>query len=173
MTTPTVQPVYGAPGSITNAIASLGTSATLVAGWESATVDNTSTLYDDVLVSGQVTVGTSPTAGTVINVYCVAPLNPATPTWPDVFDGTTGAKTITSLGVGAGFLRLVTSLSVDTTTSSRAYAFSPVSIASLYGGVMPQKFALFTTHNTGVNLNATAGDHFVVTQGINYATPSI
>ena len=172
MTTPTVQPVYGAVAALTNAIASLGTSSTFVAGYESATFDNSSTLYDEVFVSGKVTVGTTPTINTSINIYVVAPIDVDGGTWPDVFDGTTSAETITSVGVGQGFLKLLVSLTVDATTSDRAYPYcAPVS--PLFGGVVPKKFVLFTTHNTGVNLNSTGGNQVTRTQGINFAMPSV
>lgn len=175
MTTPTIQPVYGTPASLTNAIASLATSSTFVAGYESAVFDNSSTLYDDVLLSCKVRVGTTPTVNTQIVVYVVAPIDPTSGSevWPDVFDGTTGAETLTSFGVGAGFLKRAIVMYVDSTTSDRDYFGGPVSVAALFWGTVPKKFVLFTTHNTGVNLNSTGGNHVFTTQGIYSAIPSV
>ena len=51
-------------------------------------------------------------------------------------------------------------------TSDRAYHFTGVSVRQAFGSVLPSKFVLFTTHNTGVNLNATAGNHEFRYQGI-------
>jgi hypothetical protein len=50
-------------------------------------------------------------------------------------------------------------------TSDRAYSFV-FTIAELFGGVVPLKWGLFVTHNTGVNLNATAGNHWFHWTGI-------
>lgn len=149
--------------TLTNAIASLATSATWVAGYESATVDNTTNLYLDYIFDGQVTVGTTPTSGTEIRIYVVASVDGST--WPDVFDGTTGAETVTSEGVRDGFTKLAAVMRCDSTTSNRAYPFA-FSVAPLYGGVVPPKFALFTVHNTGVSLNSTAGNHAFRYRGV-------
>lgn len=148
---------YAASSALTISPASLATSATFLAGRESSEVDNTTNKYLDYLLAGKITVGTTPTASTEIRIYVVALMEDAT--WPDVFDGTDSAETVTSAGVGSGFLRLAASMEVDATTSDRTYHFGPVSIASLFGGSLPKKWVAFVTHNTGVNLNATAGNH--------------
>lgn len=153
----------GTSTALTNAIASLGSSATWVAGYESAVVDNTTNLYLDYTLEGKVTVGTTPTINTEIRIYVVASFDGTT--WPDVFDGTTSAETVTSEGVRDGYAKLAAVLRVDATTSDRAYPFS-FSVASLYGGVCPAKFVLFTTHNTGVNLNATGGNQTCNYRGV-------
>lgn len=150
---------YAASSALTITLASLASSATFVAGAESDAVDNTSNKYLDYLLAGKVTVGTSPTANTEIRVYVAALIEDST--YPDVFDGTGSAETITSVGVGSGFLRLAATMLVDATTSDRTYWFGPVSVASLFGGVMPKKFVVFVAHSTAVNLNSTAGNHAV------------
>lgn len=154
---------YGSSTAITNAIQSLATSSTWLAGYESDVVDNTTNLYLDYTIEGKVTVGTTPTANTEIRIYVVASFDGTT--WPDVFDGTTGAETITSAGVRDGFAKLAAVLTVDATTSDRSYPFS-FTVASLFGGVCPAKFLLFTAHNTGVNLNSTGGNHVFNHRGI-------
>lgn len=154
---------YGTSTALTNAVASLASSASWTAGYESDVVDNTTNKYLDYTVEGKVTVGTTPTASTEIRIYVVASFDGTT--WPDVFDGTTGAETVTSAGVGSGFLKLAAVMSVDSTTSDRAYPFS-FTVAALFGGVCPAKFVLFTTHNTGVNLNSTGGNHSTNYRGV-------
>lgn len=171
MTTPTVQPVYASPTALTNAIQSLASSGTFVAGYESDLIDNTTTKYGDVIVSGKVTVGTSPTTGTQILIYIVPAIDPSGTTWPDVFDGTTSAETVTSAGVARGYSTLAKILDVDSTTSDRAYAYS-FSIRNVLG-YMPQKCVLFTTHNTAVNLNSTGSNQVTTIQGYNDAIPSV
>lgn len=161
----TVSNNYAADAQLTISLASLASSSTFVAGQESAVVDNSSNLYLDALLSGKVTVGTTPTVNTQILVY-VFGQNNDTPTYPDVMDGTDSAETLTSVGVGRGFLKLAAVLDVDSTTSDRAYPFGPVSVAALFGGALPQRWSVFVTHNTGVALNATAGNHEISYQGV-------
>lgn len=155
---------YAASSALTCTLASLASNATWVTGRESNEVDNSTNLYLDYLLAGQVTVGTTPTLNTEIRIYVVGTLND-TPTWPDVFDGTDSDETATSVGVRDGFAKLAAVLTVDSTTSNRAYPFGPISVAALFGGILPKKFSVFVAHNTGVALNATGGNHFI------YITP--
>ena len=156
---------YAASATITISLASLGSSATWVAGRESDVVLNTSFLYIDAYVSGVIRVGTSPTAGTQIRVMVYAAMND-TPTYPDVFDGTDSAETITSAGVGNGMLAQGALLDVDATTSDRDYFVKPFSVAKLFDWVMPTHWGLFVTHNTGQNLNSTGGNHVLKYTGV-------
>lgn len=165
----TVSMNYAASAALTIGLATtpLASSGTFVLGRESTVVDNSTNKYDDALLSGKVTVGTTPTVNTQIIVYVFGQLND-TPTYPDVMTGSDGDKTLTSVGVGAGFLRQVAVLLVDSTTSNRAYPFGPISVASFFGGVLPQRWSVFISHNTGVALNSTAANHFVSYQGVKY-----
>jgi hypothetical protein len=142
--------VFGA-----NDLDSLASSATWVAGWESAVIDNTSNLYVDALLSGRFKANNSaPTAGQIqIFVGCVLE---DTPTYPDVFDGTSSAETVTSTDIRNSILRPAASIITDTTTN-RVYEFAPVSVASLFGGIMPPKWFVFVAHSMVQTLNATAG----------------
>ena len=145
-------------------LASLATSSTLVAGRESTAVDNGTNLYLDYLVGGKITTGTSPTANKLIAVYAYGAIN-STPTFPDVFDGTDSAETCTSVEIRNASLAWL--FSTDTTaTSDVTYWFSPTSIASRFGGIVPDQFGLFVTHDTAVNLNSTAGNHALSYTGV-------
>lgn len=155
-----VKTAYGASAAYTISLASLATSSTFVAGRESDAVSNTTNLYLDYLVAGRVTVGTTPTISTRIEVYAYGSQND-TPTYPDVFDGTDSAETVTSAEIRAACLRLLAVMIVDATTSDRVYPFAPVSLAACYGGTLPKTHGLFVTHNTAVNLNATGGNHVI------------
>ena len=163
----TVSANFAADAQLTISLASLASSSTFVAGQESTVVDNSTNKYVDAMLSGKITVGTTPTVNTQILVYVFSPIN-ATPTYPDVMDGTDSAETLTSVGVGRGFLKLAAVLDVDATTSDRVYPFGQVSVAQLFGGVLPQRWSVFVTHNTGVALNATAGNHEIRYQGVKY-----
>jgi len=147
---------YSANTTITMDLANLGTSATWVAGRESTEIDNTTNKYVDCLVEGAVSVGTTPTANTVINVFVWgADVAPST-TPIDVIDGVDSAETITNTGVLYSMFRLGASINVLVNTSDIAYPIAPFSIAQLFGGVMPKYWGLFVAHNTGVNLRNTA-----------------
>lgn len=147
--------------ALTVTLASLasGSAGVFTSGRESTAVDNTSNLDLDHLVSGKITTGTSPTASRFINIYAYAPISVSagTPTYPDVLDGTDSAETFTSANVMNSSVRLVASIVTDS-TSDRTYAFGPVSIASLFGQV-PAFWGVYVAHDSGVNLNATAGNH--------------
>jgi len=158
--------------AITITLASLATSATQVAGRESTVVDNTSNLFMDAEVSGQITTGTSPTGGT-ISVYVYAPTKVVSSTFSYPIATTTA---LTAADAAATFeaeqrnqLRLGAVIAPNT-TSSRAYSVLPFSVAALFGGVMPLKWGLWVSHNTGVNLHATAANHWLHYTGIKYTS---
>jgi len=147
----------GASAALTISLASLASSATWVAGREStaiATADPTI----DYLLAGTIMVGTTPTINTQIQIWVYGSFNDA-PTYPDTIDGTDSAETITSSGILQVGLALAAVILVDATTSDRPYYFAPRSIAALFGGVLPKTWGVFVAHNTGVNLNATGGNH--------------
>jgi hypothetical protein len=127
----------------------------LLAGIESSVIDNTTDGFDDILLSGKTTTGTSPTAARQIEVWAVA-WDGAN--WPDVFDGTTSAETITSSDIKNAICKPVAILATNN-TSDRTYHYSGVSARAVFGGELPSKFVLFQVHNTGANLNATAANH--------------
>ena len=151
-----IKTAYGTTATGTGGITSLATSSTWLAGYEWFVIDNTSELALDYGVEGKIRVGTSPTAGTEIRIYLIASFDGTT--WPDVFDGTPSAETVTSVGVRDGFAKLAAVLDVDATTSDRDYPYS-FSVADKFGGVVPKKVAVFITHNTGANLNSTGANH--------------
>ena len=139
----------------------LAHSATWVAGWESAIIDNTSTLYEDILVSGKITVGNAGVTAGQIRVYAVAMLDDST--WTPPFDGTPSAETVIAL-VLAGHASLLAVISPDTTVD-QVYYFGPKSLAALFGGVCPAKCVLFIAHNTTDAL-AAAGGNQITTKGV-------
>jgi hypothetical protein len=157
---------YASPATITIGLASLATSSDRTVGRESDAIDNGTNLYVDVLVSGKVTTGTSPTASKQIDI-CVYAAHDETPTYPDVLDGADSAETMTSANVRAGAVRVLASLRVDN-TSNQTYWLAPSSVARAFGGVLPRRWGLFVAHDTGVNLHATSGNHEFKYTGITY-----
>ena len=140
-------PVFGA-----NDLDGLASSSTWVAGWESAVITNAA---NDVLLAGRFKANnTAPTAGE-IQVWVGGILND-TPTYPDVFDGTSSAETVTSAAIRNAALRNVVVIPTDA-TANRIYEFAPVNVAQFFGGVVPQKWWVFVTHSMVQALNTTAG----------------
>ena len=156
----TVTPSYSSNTAITMDLAALASSTTFVAGRESSQIDNTTNKYMDAMVSGTISVGTTPTANTQINVYVWGADTSLATTALDVLDGTDSAETITNTGV-LNSLRFGASIGVIATTSDIAYPILPFSVASRFGGVMPKFWGLFVAHscvsalrNTAVNTNS-------------------
>jgi len=164
-----ISPTYVTPINLAaslTALASLASSSGLVAGWQSDIVDNRTAKNVDVLISGTIRVGTTPTINTQINIYAWSQLENTGPTRPDSFGTTAGARSITTLGVGRGYLRWLTSLDVDAATSDRDYPFGYLPLAAQFGGTVPDQWGLWIVHNTGVALNATAGNFKLYGTGI-------
>lgn len=155
---------YGTASDLTITLASLASDTNLLTGRESATIDNTSTLALDYLLSGKITTGTSPTASRSIEVWAVGSWDGTN--WPDVFDGTESAETVTSADIKSSICRGPVAAMGTSSTSNVTYHFGPVSLAAIFGGVLPPKVVLFVTHNTAVALNATTGNHQIRVQPV-------
>ncbi len=152
MATTTVN--YSSNTTITMDLANLASSSTFLAGRESSQIDNTTNKYMDVMVSGQISVGTTPTAGQIMVYVWGADTSLAT-TALDVLDGTDSAETLTNTGILAN-LRVGAVLPVLATTSDIAYLVLPFSVAALFNGLMPKFWGLFVAHNTVAALRNTA-----------------
>ena len=168
----TVKVSYPA-GTVTATMApeNVATSSTFVAGVESASVTNVSNLDIDHLWSFLWTSGTTPTANTQVQYWVVPALTDdlgGTITWPDVFDGTSSAETVTSAGVLQGCGRLLGIINVDSNTTARNYWLDGLSVAACFGGNLPTTYVIFCTHNTGVNSNTTAGNFKAYYQRVQY-----
>jgi hypothetical protein len=152
----TFKPAYASGAAVTLSLSALGSSSTLTSGQQSSEIDNTSALYDDLLLSGFVTTGISPVAGQVIQLSA-AGWDAQANAYPDTLTGAgDAAKTLTSANVLLGAVKPLITMVVDS-TNQRSYYFSNLSVAAAFGGVLPQKIVLFIAHNTGVNLAAVAG----------------
>lgn len=150
---------YGTQASFTCTIASLATDTNILAGRAGTSISNASNLYLDHLIAGLVTTGTSPTASKQIELWIIAGQDD-TPTWPDSVTGSDANKTFTSRDV-LGLCGALHSVVTTSSSSNVSYPFRMASLASMFGGSCPRDFLPFVVHNTGVNLNSTAGNHFV------------
>lgn len=164
--------LYGTPANFTISLGGLATSATWVAGQQSDVVSNITDENIDELISGQIMVGTTPTASTVINVYVFAQTDD-TPTYPSVGSTTLlgasdAAATFTSAEARQNAVRLGANIFVPAATSNVPYPIPPFSVASLFGGIMPRRYGVFVAHNCGAALHATGGNHIIQRTPIQY-----
>lgn len=152
---------YTNSAALTISLASLAsTTADPPVGQESVEVNQGTDLADDILLDGLITTGTGPTAGRRIRIWA----------WGAGFDGTTVRRPAGATGANAGLTpannwRTAFALIhwIDTTaTSNVGYTFAGVSLLRAFGGLfLPVRWGVFVDHNTGVNLNATAGNHAI------------
>ncbi len=151
--------VYAASSNLdVTSLNGLAASSTHVAGWESPTVDNTTNLYLDYRVTAKITVESAGLAAGEIRLYLVGPLDDTT--WPDVFDGTQSAETVTDTEIRDAICRLAAATQTDT-TASRVYYLEVPSAKAAFGGMLPKKFAVFITQSTTTTLE-TSGNQVTV-----------
>lgn len=151
----TATPLYGTKVTHTITLASLASDTNLVAGREGTAIDQKdSDDAIDALVGGTVTTGSSPTASRQIEVWAYGS-----------YDDTnfSGSATGSDANLTPGEKTLMRLLTIIPTgsTSDKAYKWGPFSVAQAFGGVVPVQWGIYIVHNTGVNLNATGGNHEV------------
>lgn len=138
----------------------------------SANFDNTSTLYNDLLVGGEIaaTLGTL-AAGEQFEIYVAARYDKDLAT---SYGGGLG----TALGAGDSTLtedveftplnlKLLTVVAIEDTTpnTTQDYMWGPESVAALFGGTMPQHFILMIHNATG---SATGTGNIVNAVGVTF-----
>lgn len=150
-------------GTVTITLTSLaanGTAGVFTSGRSSAVINNNTWLDLDHLLSGKIQVGTTtPVVSRSINIYVYAPyVNAAgAATYPDNLAGTDANVTFTSANTLNSAIRFAANIIIDVTVSA-SYYFAPVSVASLFGGSLPQFWGVYVAHDTGSALSATAGN---------------
>lgn len=130
---------------------------------ESSSVDNTTNKYVDALVGGSVQTGTTPTANTNIDIYVYGQYDGSA----EFTAGATGSDAAYTADGEETLLRHIGSITVDA-TSDQDYEWGPWSVATAFGGVMPQRWGLVAENNTGSTLNATGTNNETVYTGIKY-----
>ena len=130
----------------------------------SLAIDNTTDLYVDALVQLQIKTGTSAIPGTdVINIYAYGTVDCGT-TYPDG----TGTDVVVTLPTAHNLILVG---QMNTVANTTTYKSEPFSIASAFGGVLPQKWGIVVQFQTlpaggGGALDATAGNFKAIYQGI-------
>lgn len=158
---PTATPVYSSSVALTITLASLASDTNLVAGRESAAVDNKDTDDAvDALVGGKVTTGTSPTALRQIEIWAYGSYDDT-----EFGGGATGADA--NLTPSAKTSMKLLEVIPTTSTSNQTYKWGPYSIQQAFGCV-PVQWGVFVVHNTGVALNATGSNHEIVRFPVKY-----
>jgi hypothetical protein len=135
--------------TVTN-LNSLAASSTLLGGWESALVDNSSAGYVDYAITGKLTTSSANRQAGRIRVYAVRMLDDST--WPDAFDGTESAESVATTGVRDNVCKLGAEMTV-TNANGEVAEFS-FKVAALFGGICPAKFVLFVTGDAATSTNA-------------------
>jgi hypothetical protein len=159
-----VKLAYAASAALTQTnLDGLASSATWVAGWESDAIDNTTNLYLDYIINAKIQVESAGLSAGEIRMYLVAELEDSS--WPDVFDGTESAETITDTEVRDAICRLA-ALTLTDTTASRTYYLNCPSVAAVFGGTVPRKFVVFITQSTGTTLETTSDPNQVYVKGV-------
>lgn len=129
---------------------------------QSAVYDNTTNKFVDALIGGSVQTGTSPTAGGTIDIYAYASYDGTNYT-----AGASGSDAAYTADGEETLLKVVEIIVVDA-TSDQDYVWGPVSLAAVFGGVLPSKFGLVVENNTVATLNATGTNNEVQFLGIKY-----
>lgn len=159
---------WGAWTDFTLTAASLASDTNLLAGRAGTAVDLSASNIIKLELAGQITTGTSPTAGKVIEIWPYSDIS-GTPAYPDGITGTDANKTITSADIKYAALggdrvpQGPAALLATDATSNRSYVFNRV-----YLEAPPNRLGLFVVHNTGVALNSTGGNHFLRYRALYY-----
>ena len=148
---------YGNNGqTITVTLASLANNGAR----ESTVIDNTSNLFLDALVGGKIKSPASATSATgTVFIYVYGTVDGGT-LYSEEATGSDAAITLTS-SPNAKLLWIVNVVANATT-----YNFGPFSVASVFGGILPQKWGLIFENKTGGTLDSTGSNHAVKYQGI-------
>ena len=154
---------YAAFSTLTQtALDALASSSTHLSGWESDAIDNSSAGYLDYEINAVLQVESAGLSVGELRMYLVAELNDSA--WPDVFDGTQSAETVTSSDIRDAICVLAAVTATDT-TASRTYALQCPSARAVFKGNLPRKFVVFITQSTGAALESTADPNQVYVRG--------
>jgi hypothetical protein len=159
--------VYSSNTAITFDISSLATSSSLLVGRECTQWDNTSNLYNDILVNVDGITGhasTAPTIGQYIGLWAWG--SDTTGDAPDTLAGSDANRTLAHASVKDS-LRFVAAPTVTSATAGLVYYIQPFSIRQLFGGVVPKFGGLFLSHNHNGALAASQTGLFTY-NGITY-----
>lgn len=148
-----IKELFDASTALTISVASLASSTTGV-GRQSTIVDNTSEKYQKIILYVKITVGTTPTANRTIRLYLIRDDNNGTNHRSDGAGASDAGLTVLNA-------RPIGSILVPVNTSNVAY-YAEFEIYD-----PGPKWGVAIVHDTGVNLHATAGNHWIRYVGAN------
>jgi hypothetical protein len=126
----------------------------------SAAVDNGSNLYSDVLVFLKLKSASSGTTSTgYVNVYAYGSVDGGT-TYSEGLAGSDASATLTS-PPNVRLIGVVSMVAVSTT-----YYSALMSVASAFGGVMPDRWGIIVENKSGGAFDSTEGNHAKLYQGV-------
>lgn len=150
---------YATPATLTWGMTNPSSDSTLLIGRESTAVDQGSNNYIDVIIGGHFAGPSSGAAAGRIQVFAYGSWDDGT-TWTGINTGTDGALTLTATDKERLFL--VESITT-TTTNSDVYKWGPISLARVFGGVMPERWGLWGVHSAGGALTTSTTKYTGVT----------
>ena len=125
----------------------------------SAAIDNTANLYLDALVQVKIKTGGSGAASTgYINIYAYGTADGGT-SYPDGTGTDTGITPTVPTN-----LRLIGV--INAVANATTYISEPMSVASAFGGVLPDHWGIAIENQVGGTLDSTEGNHAKFYQGI-------
>jgi hypothetical protein len=158
---PTASASQGSFTDLTITLASLAT-----ASWrESSYVDHAAIDAIDYSLGGKITVGTTPSANTAIELWLYGQINGT----PEYTGGATGVNAATTPTGDKSLLIPLDFIIVNSATSNVAFRFGPYSVLSAFG-VIPARWGLWVLNNSGVALHATGGNHKITYQAVNFVS---
>ena len=157
-----IKQAFGSSTAITITLASLANGSAR----QSAAIDNSTDKFLDVLVQLSIKLATgTPSAGQNINIYVYGSEDGTKYT-----DNATGANAAITLRNPTNLKEAGSANPIQTPDSGGlTYTSEPFSIASLFGGVMPRKWGVVVSNDTGLAFASGEGNHTKKYTGI-YAT---
>lgn len=127
---------------------------------QSTVIDNSSNLYQDALVLLKIKSGASGVSATgVVNVYAFATVDGGT-SYSENAGASDAAITLTS----PPNVRLIGQMNV---VGNATTYYSPLfSVASAFGGILPEKWGIIIQNQTGASLDSTEGNHAKLYEGV-------
>lgn len=151
----TLKEQFAAAASITMSLASLASNS----WWQSTFIDNSSNVYLDAFV--QMKVKTAGTAAGTVDFWLYASMDGGT-SYSDNATGADGTFTPTATP------NLVHLGTVNTPAINTSYISAHFSVASAFGGSVPQRWGLAAKNTNGGALDSTAGNFVIQYQGLTY-----
>lgn len=148
---------YGTKANLTITLASLANASIRC----SVSVSNDSNGYIDVLVGGKVTTDPLTSTGDYIDVYAAGSIDGGT-----TFSGDATGTDVDFAGVTEN-LKFVGRIATE--SASTTYEFGPFSLASAFGGTVPEDWCILIDNESDDALDSVAGGHEVHYQGITTA----